>query len=227
VSNAKNEDSSNPAAQCRLSKNLDPLDPLNPLDLLGPVEPLDPVDLLDPVDPFFFYGRAAFLLKMRVKFFHYPNDRYIDCLSLTSVTNEGKMLKLQCKYKRKDNIQRKYKSPNDKELSQKKVIEKEQSQFSIIFVLAFQYRSHSALSDSVVHCPRWVHITCNRGQGGLRCDKGVYPSNHAERIVEILQPPFFLASLLFWLFVASMVFGITLSLGHVCVHFGTSVSYVV
>jgi len=31
----------------------------------------------------------------------------------------------------------------------------ERSQFSIIFVLASQYRSHSVLPDNVVHCPRW------------------------------------------------------------------------
>jgi len=35
------------------------------------------------------------------------------------------------------------------------LIEKEQSRFSIIFVLTSQYRSHSLLLNSVVHCPRW------------------------------------------------------------------------
>ena len=30
----------------------------------------------------------------------------------------------------------------------------EKSQFSIIFVLASQYRSHSVLLDNAVHCPR-------------------------------------------------------------------------
>ena len=29
------------------------------------------------------------------------------------------------------------------------------SQFSIIFVLATQYRSHSVLLASAAHCPRW------------------------------------------------------------------------
>jgi len=78
-------------------------------------------------------------------------------------------------------------------------------------------------------CP-WVRggcIACSRAQGGLRCDEDVYPNNHAQRIVEILQPPFFLANLVFWLFLASMVFGITLSLVHVCIHFGTPVLNVV
>jgi hypothetical protein len=51
----------------------------------------------------------------------------------------------------------------------------------------------------------------------------VHPSNHAQHTIEILQLPFFLASLVFWLFLASMVFGITLSLFHVCTHFGTPV----
>jgi hypothetical protein len=32
---------------------------------------------------------------------------------------------------------------------------KKQSQFSIIFILASQYRSHSVLLSSAVHCPRW------------------------------------------------------------------------
>ena len=30
-----------------------------------------------------------------------------------------------------------------------------QSQFSNIFILATQYRSHSVLLSSAVHCPRW------------------------------------------------------------------------
>jgi hypothetical protein len=58
-------------------------------------------------------------------------------------------------------------------------------------------------------CP-WVRGGCiarSWGQSGSRCDEGVYPSNHAQHIVEILQPPFFLASLVFWLFLPSMVFG--------------------
>jgi len=35
------------------------------------------------------------------------------------------------------------------------VIEKRKSQFSIIFVLASQYRSHSAPLDNAVRRPRW------------------------------------------------------------------------
>jgi len=64
-------------------------------------------------------------------------------------------------------------------------------------------------------------IACGRSQDGLRCGEDVYPSSHAQRMIEIPQLPFFLASLKFLLFLASMVFGITLSLVHVCIHFGT------
>jgi len=59
--------------------------------------------------------------------FYFPNARYTYCLSLTYAINKGKMLKLHCKYRRKNNIEGKYKSRNDKEQSQKIVIEKEQS----------------------------------------------------------------------------------------------------
>ena len=74
-------------------------------------------------------------------------------------------------------------------------------------------------------CPRVRGgcIACSRDQGGFRCDEHVYPSNHAQRIVEILQRLVFLASLVFWLFLASTVFGITLFLVHVRIHFGTTV----
>ena len=47
--------------------------------------------------------------------------------------------------------------------------------------------------------------SCSRGRGGFQCED-VYPSNHAQRTIEILQLPFFLVSLAFWLFLASMVF---------------------
>ena len=56
---------------------------------------------------------------------------------------------------------------------------------------------------------------------------GLYPSSHAQFIVGILQPPFLLVSLVFWLFLACVVLGIALSLVHVCVHFGTPVLNVV
>jgi len=55
----------------------------------------------------------------------------------------------------------------------------------------------------------------------------VYPNNHAQCTIEILQLPFFMASLVFWLFLAAMVFGITFSLVHVCIHFGAPVLNVV
>ena len=82
----------------------------------------------------------------------------------------------------------------------------------------------------------WVRggcIACSRGRGGFQCGEDVYPSSHAgedvypndhaHRTVEILQLPFSQASLAFWLFLASMVFGIALSPVHVCMHFGTPV----
>jgi hypothetical protein len=78
-------------------------------------------------------------------------------------------------------------------------------------------------------CP-WVRggcIACSRGQDGLRCGEDVYPSNRAQSIVEILQPPLFLASLVSWLFLASKVFGITLSPVRARIHFGTAVVNVV
>jgi len=70
-------------------------------------------------------------------------------------------------------------------------------------------------------------IARSRVRGGFRCVEDKYPDNHAQRIIEILQLPFSLASLVFWLFLASMVFGITLSLVHVCIHFGTPVLNIV
>jgi hypothetical protein len=70
----------------------------------------------------------------------------------------------------------------------------------------------------------WVRggcTACSRGRGRFQCGEDVYPHNHAQRTIEILQMPFFLASLVFWLFLASMVLGITLSVVHVCIHFET------
>jgi hypothetical protein len=56
-------------------------------------------------------------------------------------------------------------------------------------------------------CP-WVRGGCIARSRG----EDVYPSSHAQRTIEILQLRSFLASLVFWLFLAFMVFGITLSL---------------
>jgi len=78
-------------------------------------------------------------------------------------------------------------------------------------------------------CP-WFRggcIACSRGRGGFQYDEDVHPRSHAQRTIEILQLPFFLASLVFWLFLASIVFGITLSLVQVCIHSGTPVLNVV
>jgi len=72
-------------------------------------------------------------------------------------------------------------------------------------------------------CP-WVRrdcTACSRVRGGFQYGEDVYPNKHAQRTIEILQLPFFLDSLFFWLFLASMVFGITLSLDHVCEHWNT------
>jgi len=55
----------------------------------------------------------------------------------------------------------------------------------------------------------------------------MFPSNHAQCTIEILQLPFFLDSLVFWLILASMVFEIALSLILVCKHFRTLVLSVV
>ena len=66
-------------------------------------------------------------------------------------------------------------------------------------------------------------IECSRGRGGFKCGEGVFPENHAQRAIEILQLSYFLVSLIFWLFLTSMRFGITLSPVNVCTHFETSV----
>jgi len=81
---------------------------------------------------------------------------------------------------------------------------KKSSHFSIIPVLSTQYRSQSVLLNSAVHCPNgfcpWVRggcIACSRVRGGFQCVEDVYPDNHVQRTIEILQLPFFLASLVF------------------------------
>jgi len=40
--------------------------------------------------------------------------------------------------------------------SHKNSNKKEQIQFSVFFALTSQYRSHSVLLNSAVHCPRWI-----------------------------------------------------------------------
>jgi hypothetical protein len=63
-------------------------------------------------------------------------------------------------------------------------------------------------------CP-WVRggcIACRKGRGGFRCGEDVYPSSHARRIIGILQLSFFLVSLVCWLFLVSMAFGLALYL---------------
>ena len=50
-------------------------------------------------------------------------------------------------------------------------------------------------------CP-WFRggcTACRRGRDGFQCGEDVFPSNHAQRTIEILQIPFFLDSLVFWL----------------------------
>jgi len=78
-------------------------------------------------------------------------------------------------------------------------------------------------------CP-WFRggcTACSRGRDGFQWSEDVFPNNHAQRTIEIQQLPFFLASLVFWLMLASMFFEITLSLILVCRHFGTLVLSVV
>jgi len=43
-------------------------------------------------------------------------------------------------------------------------------------------------------------MACTKGRGGFQSGEDVYPDNHAQRTIKILQLPFFLASLVFWLF---------------------------
>jgi hypothetical protein len=90
---------------------------------------------------------------------------------------------------------------------------------SIAHTLSFRITRYIFLDG---FCPsvRGGCIACSGGGGGFQCGADVYPSSRAQRTVEILQLPFFLASLVFWLFLASVVFVITLSLVHVCIHFG-------
>ena len=50
-------------------------------------------------------------------------------------------------------------------------------------------------------CP-WFRggcTACSRGRDEFQCGEDVFPSNHVRRTIEILQLPFFLASLVFWL----------------------------
>jgi hypothetical protein len=91
---------------------------------------------------------------------------------------------------------------------------------SIAHTLSYQIMRYIVLGG---FCP-WVRggcIACSRGRGGFQCGRDVYPSSHAQRTIGILQLPFSLASPVFWLFLASMLFGITLSLVHVCMLFET------
>jgi len=52
---------------------------------------------------------------------------------------------------------------------------KKQSQFPVIFILASQYRSHSVLLRSAVHCPRWFLSTGSRRLHGMQCESGRIP----------------------------------------------------
>jgi hypothetical protein len=50
-------------------------------------------------------------------------------------------------------------------------------------------------------CP-WFHggcTACSKGRDEFQCGEDVFPSNHARSTIEILQLPFFLANLVFWL----------------------------
>ena len=72
-------------------------------------------------------------------------------------------------------------------------------------------------------CP-WFRggcTACSRGRDEFQCGEDVFPSNQAQRTIETMQLPFFLANPVFWLILASMVFETALSLVLVCTHFGT------
>jgi len=102
-----------------------------------------------------------------------------------------------------NNIEGKYESPNSKQESQKRVTERKQISFSIIFVGTSPYRSHSVPYIVLKGVCPWIRggcIACSRDRGGFQCGADVHPNNHAQRTNEILQLPFFLASLVFWLF---------------------------
>jgi hypothetical protein len=73
------------------------------------------------------------------------------------------------------------------------VIRREYSQFSIIFVLTFQYRSHSVPLVNAAHgfCP-WVRggcIACRKGRGGFRCKVDPPPSGAPWATVLRLSDP--------------------------------------
>ena len=52
---------------------------------------------------------------------------------------------------------------------------KKQSQFSIIFILASQYRSHTVLLSSAVHCPRWFLSMGSRRLHSMQQGSGRIP----------------------------------------------------
>jgi len=97
---------------------------------------------------------------------------------------------------------------------------------SIAHILSYQTVRYIVLNHFCTQV-RGGCIACSRGRGGFQCNEGVYPDIHAQHTIKILQLPSFLASLVFWLFLASMVFGITLSLVYVCIHFETTILNVV
>jgi len=77
-------------------------------------------------------------------------------------------------------------------------------------------------------CP-WFRGGCAacRSRDEFKCGEDVFRSNHARRTIDILQQSLFLASMVFWLILASMAFQITLSLVLVYTYFGILVSSVV
>jgi hypothetical protein len=130
------------------------------------------------------------------------NGRYIDCSTLTYATSVAIRVVI--------------------------VIRRKRCQPSVIFVLASQCRPHSVLLSSAAHCPRrflfWDrggYIACIKSRSEFRCRGDVYPSSHVRLTSGILQLLFFLASLVCWLFLVSMAFGIALSPTHVCMLFIT------
>jgi hypothetical protein len=55
-------------------------------------------------------------------------------------------------------------------------------------------------------------IACRKVRGGFKFGADLYSSNHSRSIIWILQLPFLMANLVCWLFLVSVVLGITLLL---------------
>ena len=95
---------------------------------------------------------------------------------------------------------------------------------------ASQYRSHSVVLDNAVHSPWWflsmgswrLH-SMQQGSGRIPMRGRCVPKQSCQTHNRKSATAFLLGQSGIWLFLTSMVFGITLSLLHVCIHFGTPI----